>query len=492
MNKSKSVREVSTTSNVGLFLGPVLFALIMGSESFGAGELGDAGRVLALAVWMLCWWVTEAVPIPVTALLPMILLPLLGIFSMSEATAPYSNPVIYLFMGGFIIALAMERNKLHLRIALNLIRITGTRPDGIILGFFLATMFLSMWISNTATAVMMLPIALSILQLMQATNPGLERKKGFRNFAFALMLGIAYAANIGGVITIIGTPPNVVLVGYMQELYGVSLDFSRWLLVGLPIGLVMGALMYLFLVKVAYPNRLGPIAGSAEMIQDQLDTLGPIRSAEIRTTGVLVFTALLWIFRNPLNNVLPNPFLNDTIIAMVGGLLVFLIPATRLQGRKLLDWKSMERLPWGILLLFGGGMSLAKGMEVVGIIQEIGSYISENQWFSVALLVLALTAVSLFLTEVMSNVALVTIFLPVVMGIADGLGASVLVFAIPVTMASSFAFMLPISTPPNAILFSSGYIGIKDMMKAGVVLNFLAILLLWAAAYSLISWVYMP
>ncbi|MDN3686717.1 SLC13 family permease [Cyclobacterium jeungdonense] len=490
MNVSGNTSNVSAANTFGLFLGPILFAVFFAGDYVAIWALDDSGSVLALGVWMLCWWVTEAVPIPVTALLPMILLPLMGVFEMSEATAPYANPVIYLFMGGFIIALAMERNKLHLRIALNLIKFTGTRPDGIILGFYLATLFLSMWISNTATAVMMLPIALSILQLIQSTNPDLAGKKGFSNFAFALMLGIAYAANIGGVITIIGTPPNVVLVGYMQELYGVSLDFSRWLLIGLPIGLIMGLLMYMLLVKVAYPNKLGHIAGSAKVIQDQLNALGPVSTAEIRTTGVLVMTALLWIFRNPLNKLLPNAFLNDTIIAMIGGVLVFLIPASRLDGRRLLDWKSMQRLPWGILLLFGGGMSLAKGMEAAGIIQGIGGYISENQWFSVAALVLALTAVSLFLTEVMSNVALVTIFLPVVMGIANGLGEEVLLFAIPVTMASSFAFMLPISTPPNAILFSSGFIGMREMIKVGIVLNLVAILLLWISAYTLIYWVY--
>ncbi|MFO7826691.1 MAG: DASS family sodium-coupled anion symporter [Cyclobacterium sp.] len=490
MSQVTSKNERKTSAILGLFLGPVVFSVVLYLAFLLTGEMGPASKVMALAAWMLCWWVTEAVPIPVTALLPMVFFPLLGIFDMGAATAPYSNPIIYLFMGGFIIALAMEKNKLHLRIALNLITITGTRPDGIILGFYLATVFLSMWISNTATAVMMLPIAMSIVQLIQANNPALTKEKGFSNFAFALMLGIAYASNIGGVITIIGTPPNVVLVGYMQELYDYPLDFNRWLLVGVPVAAVMLLLMYLLLVKILYPSNLGRLAGSAEVIRDQLQALGPIRSGETRTAGVLVLTALLWIFRNPVNQMLPSPLLNDTLIAMSGGILMFLVPAAHLNGPKLLDWKSMQRLPWGILLLFGGGMTLAKGMETAGIIQQIGSYIADNQLLSVSLLVLALTAVSLFLTEVMSNVALVTIFLPVVMAIAEGMGEQVLVFAIPVTMASSFAFMLPISTPPNAILFSSGFIRIKDMMRVGIWLNLIAILLLWLAAYSLIKWVY--
>jgi len=420
----------------------------------------------------------------------MVLFPLLGIFDMREATLPYSDPVIYLFMGGFIIALAMEKNKLHLRIALNLIRITGTKPDGIILGFYISTAFLSMWISNTATAVMMLPIAMSIIQLIQADNKALAEQKGFFNFAFALMLGIAYAANIGGVITLIGTPPNVVLVGFMQQFYDYSLDFNRWLLVGLPVGGTMLVVMYLLLVKWIYPNRLGYIAGSDQVIRQQLAALGPISKAEVRVTLVVVLTAFCWILREPLNTLFQTRLLNDTIIAMVGGMLMFVVPANKLGTGNLLDWKSMQRLPWGILLLFGGGMALAKGMESAGIIQAIGAYVSENLTLSVVFLVLALIFVTLFLTEVMSNVALVTIFIPVVMGIADGVGESVLMFVIPVTMASSFAFMLPISTPPNAILFSSGFIPIKQMMKVGVWLNIISIFVLWLAAFTLIRWVF--
>lgn len=477
-------------SAIGLWLGPLIFFLVIASSWTGIWTDSPAIRVIALAAWMIIWWISEAVPIPVTALLPMVLFPLLGIFDMRGATLSYSDPIIYLFMGGFIIALAMEKNKLHLRIALNLIRITGTKPDGIILGFYLSTAFLSMWISNTATAVMMLPIAMSIIQLIQADNPALSKQRGFFNFAFALMLGIAYAANIGGVITLIGTPPNVVLVGFMQQFYDYSLDFNRWLLVGLPVGGSMLVVMYLLLVKGFYPNRLGNIAGSDQVIRQQLAELGPISKAEVRVSLIVIFTALCWILRGPLNSLLQTNLLNDTIIAMVGGLLMFVVPAKKTGGENLLDWPSMQRLPWGILLLFGGGMSLAKGMEAVGIIQVIGSYVSENLTLSVVFLVLALVFVTLFLTEVMSNVALVTIFIPVVMGIADGLGQSVLMFVIPVTMASSFAFMLPISTPPNAILFSSGFIPIKEMMKVGVWLNLISIFILWLAAFTLIKWVF--
>jgi len=414
----------------------------------------------------------------------------MGIFDMKGATLPYADPVIYLFMGGFIIALAMEKNKLHQRIALNLIRVTGTKANGIIGGFYLATAFLSMWISNTATAVMMLPIAMSIVQLILAANRDMVHHQGFVHFSFTLMLGIAYAANIGGVITLIGTPPNVVLVGLMQQFYGVSLDFNRWLLIGLPVGGVMLLIMYVFLVRVLYPNRLGQIAGSDQVIQDQLRDLGPISKAEVRVSLVLVGTALCWILREPLNLLFQTNLLNDTIIAMTGGICMFLVPAGVGTDAKLLDWKSMKELPWGILLLFGGGMSLAKGMEAAGIIQAIGAYVAGTSTISLAWLILGLILVCLFLTELMSNVALVTIFLPVVFGIADGMGEEVLPFVIPITMASSFAFMLPISTPPNAILFSSGLISIKEMMKVGIWLNLVAVLLLWLVSLSLVRWVF--
>ena len=490
MKNANQKNTISKLSTVGILLGPFIFFLILAFSWLGIWADSPAIRVIALAAWMIIWWISEAVPIPVTALLPMVLFPLLGIFDMRGATLPYSDPIIYLFMGGFIIALAMEKNKLHLRIALNLIRITGTKPNGIILGFYISTAFLSMWISNTATAVMMLPIAMSIIQLIQAGNQELSKQKGFFNFAFALMLGIAYAANIGGVITLIGTPPNVVLVGFMQQFYDYSLDFNRWLLVGLPIGGSMLLIMYLLLVKGFYPNRLGQIAGSDQVIRQQLAELGPITKAEVRVSMIVVFTALCWILREPLNSLFQTSLLNDTIIAMVGGLLMFVTPSRNAGSGNLLDWPSMQRLPWGILLLFGGGMSLAKGMEAAGIIQAIGTYVSENLTLSVVFLVLALVFVTLFLTEVMSNVALVTIFIPVVMGIADGFGQPVLMFVIPVTMASSFAFMLPISTPPNAILFSSGFIPIKEMMKVGIWLNLISILILWLAAFTIIKWVF--
>jgi solute carrier family 13 (sodium-dependent dicarboxylate transporter), member 2/3/5 len=475
----------------GLFLGPLLFLLLF-SGILPAVFSPEATKVLAVAAWMICWWITEAIPIPATALLPIILLPLLGVFGLPEATAPYADPIIFLFMGGFILAIALEKQRLHLRIALNLIRFTGTNPNGIILGFTLATAFLSMWISNTATAVMMLPIALSVISLLQqqyeASSAG--NSKGFYYFGLSLMLSIAYAANIGGVMTIIGTPPNVVLVGYMRQFYNYDLTFGTWLLVGVPVGVVLLALNYLLLVKVFFPNRIPGLAGSRALIEEQVRGLGKFSRGEKRVSVVFILTAFAWIFRSPLNELIGTNLLNDTVIAMAGGLSTFLVPVSLKKGEFLLDWKSMDRLPWGILLLFGGGLALAKAMEATGIIQLVGQAIADQGQVRLWVLLLLVTSVSLFLTEVMSNVALATIFLPVVFGLADGLQLPPLLLAIPVTMATSFAFMMPISTPPNAVVFSSGHIRVQEMIKVGLVLNLLSILVLLLASFTLVRWVY--
>lgn len=446
--------------------------------------------VLGVASWMVTWWITEAVPIPVTSLLPIILFPLLGIFDIITATASYSDPVIFLFMGGFIIALAMEYNNLHLRIALKLIKLTGSKPNGIILGFYIATFMLSMWISNTATAVMMLPVALSIVNLFKIQNPQIENQEGFKNFCLTLMLGIAYAANIGGVMTIIGTPPNVVMVGMVKQFLSIEVDFNSWLLIGIPIGVIMLGIMYVLLIYVFYPNKMSKIAGSEELIHSQLENLGPMRSAEIRVSLIVLGTALAWIFRAPLNELIGNPNLNDTLIAMVGGILMFVVPSGQHDKKYLIGWPQMDRMPWGILLLFGGGLCLAKAMEASGIVLEVGNFVSSVNYIPQWALILLLTFTSLFLTELMSNVALTTIFIPVVIGIATGMGVPPLILVIPVTLAASFAFMLPIATPPNAILFSSGFIKMKDMIRAGIWLNIISTLIILLFALTIIGWVY--
>ncbi len=463
-------RQSTTPKIIGFLLGPLLFFIIL----FAAGN-NDIGRVLAVASWMITWWVTEAAPIPVTALLPLVLLPYLGIFTVKESTAPYASPIIFLFMGGFMIALGLEKHNLHKRIALNLIRITGTSGDGIILGFMIATALLSMWISNTATAVMMLPIAMSVVQLLLQDN---EMTNGDKRFALGLMLSIAYSANIGGAMTIIGTPPNVVMTGYLNDLANYEMAFSRWLIIGIPAGITILASSYLLITKVLFASGVKEIKGSDELIKNKLKSLGPISREEKLVTLVFIITATCWVFKQNINALIGMPFLSDATTAMAGGILMFIVPVDFGRGKFLMDWDDTLRLPWGILILFGGGMCLAKGMEKSGIIEVIGQYVAQNSELGLLALIAIVTTIVLFMTELMSNVALVTIFIPVIIGVANGLGINPLYLVIPSTIASSCAFMMPISTPPNAIVFASGHIRIKDMMRAGILLNIVSIMIL--------------
>jgi sodium-dependent dicarboxylate transporter 2/3/5 len=467
-------KTMTLEKTIGLFVAPLMFLLILAlPPQWGLSP--EAWRVIALAMLMLVWWVTEAVPIPVTSLLPMIGLPLLGISDMKTATAPYANPVVYLFFGGFMIALAMERWNLHRRIALNIVKWTGTNANGIIFGFMLATGFMSMWISNTATTVMMLPIAVSVIGLLlsdQYQGGG----KGMKNFALCLMLGIAYASNIGGIATLVGTPPNVVFKAFIQKTYNVEVNFLSWMLVALPFSATLLLFTYYFLVKILYPNRLGAFEGAQQIIEAEVERLGPMQKGEKRTLAVFVSTALLWIGGGLVNAVNPWFQLSDEIVAVLAAVALFLVPVDFKKGIFIMEWKWAERLPWGILLLFGGGLSLADALAKTGVIDLIGAQF-EGMAGMGFWLILGLTAVSLFLTEVMSNVALVTIFLPVVAGIANGAGIDPLQICASVTMAASCAFMLPMSTPPNAIVFASGHIKIAQMAKAGIVLNLASILL---------------
>jgi solute carrier family 13 (sodium-dependent dicarboxylate transporter), member 2/3/5 len=459
----------------GLFAGPLVFLVLL-LLPVPAEMTPQAWRVIATAGFMLVWWVTEAVPIPVTALLPIVCLPLLDVSDIRTAAAPYANPVVFLFMGGFMLALAMERWELHKRIALNIVRLTGTNANGILLGFMLATAAISMWISNTATAIMMLPIALSVIELL-TRNRSDYPEKGKRNFALSMMLAVAYAANIGGTATIIGTPPNVVFAGFIKQTYGYEVSFAKWMLIGVPFAVILLLFCYLLLVKVLHPNRLGNFAGAGELIRQEVAQLGRMSKGERLTLMVFIFTALAWISRSGINNLIPGLNLSDEGIAMIATVALFAVPENFQEGRFLLKWEDTMRLPWGILLLFGGGLSLAGALSDTGIVELIGNQFEgiEHAGFWV---IIGLTTVSLLLTEVMSNVALVTMFLPVVAGIAGGMEINPLLVCIPVTLAGSCAFMFPMSTPPNAIVFASGYLTIPQMVRAGVLLNILSILLI--------------
>jgi len=475
------------TKLAGLVLGPVLFLVL--SSLLPTSLSYKAIIILSLGAWMVIWWATEAIPIPATALLPMILFPLFSVSTVKDASAPYGDPVIFLFMGGFILALGLEKYNLHTRIALNLIRLTGTSGNGIILGFMLATALISMWISNTATAVMMLPIANSVTNLL-AKEMGKQDDPRFKKFATGLMLGIAYAASIGGLATIIGTPPNVVMVGYMKRFYNLDVSFSSWMIVGIPLMVAILGGCYFIITRVLYRNHLPAIEGSAKLIENKLTELGKISKAEKLVMLIFSITCFFWIFRQNINGFIGKNLLDDTTIAMTGGIIMFLMPLNLKESKFVLDWTDMKNLPWGILLLFGGGLCLADGMADAGLVQLVGEKISSQHAMGPVTLILLLSLISMGLTEVMSNVALTTIFVPVVFGIAEGFHISPILLAMPVTFAASCAFMMPVSTPPNAILFASGYIKMKEMMKTGLLLNLFSLVIIFIISITLVQWVY--
>ncbi len=482
---------VQSSRQIGFFLGPLLFVILWITlpETFISP---GANKVVAIAAWMITWWVAEAVPIPITSFLPLILFPLLGVMKMREAAAPYANPIIFLFLGGFMIALALEKHRLHERIALNLIRVTGTSGNGIILGFMIATGFISMWISNTATAMMMLPIALSVINLLKS-NPTVmphELPKNERNFAMGLLLMVGYAATLGGLATIIGTPPNVVFAGLLDEFYHQKLNFGKWMLVGVPVAALLLSSTHLIITRVLFPNNLKKVEGTDELIKTKLQELGNISREEKLVLTIFGLTSFFWIFQQAWNNyIFKQDLLNDTNIAMMGGLLMFVVPVDIRSFRFLLTWRDTYHLQWGILFLFGGGLCLAEGLEHTGIIQTMGQWIAGQSSFNVGL-ILALIVATVLLSEFMSNVALVQIFVPVIFGIADSMHVNPILLAMPVTLAASIGFMFPIATPPNAIVFSSGYIRMKDMVKAGILLDIVCIIICFLASLTLVKWVY--
>lgn len=478
------------SKKIGLFLSPIVFvAMLALPPQFGLKP--DAWHVLALGMLMLGWWVTEALPLPVTSLVPLVVLPLMGISQPKEVGAFYGDPIVFLFLGGFMLALAMEKWNLHRRIALTIVRWTGTNANGIVLGFMVATAVMSMWISNTATTIMMLPIALSVISLLSENslvNATASQKKGMANFSKTIMLGIAYAASLGGMATLIGTPPNVVFKGYMQK-NGYQVDFFDWMMVGVPLTITLVLITYFVNVKLIFPNRLGKFEGARELIGSELKLLGKPSKAEKRIFWLFMVTVALWISSGFITQAIPSLKLTDDMIAVAAAISLFLIPVDSKNGVFLLDWDSTSKLPWGILLLFGGGLALADALYKTGLIDLIGSAFHGSQ-INRILFVLALTAATVLLSEIMSNVALVVVFLPVVSGIAQGVGIEPILLAVPMTLAASCGFMLPMATPPNAIVFANGHLRIMDMVKSGFWLDILSILAITLVAETLVLWVF--
>lgn len=461
---------------ISLLIGPLLFILCL--------LLGDSSNIqikmIAVALWMLSWWITNVLPIGVTALLPLILFPMLGILDLKSTAANYAHPVIFLFLGGFILGLAIEKWMLHKRIALNILKISGEKPVNIVLGCMLATSLLSMWISNTATTVMMLPIGMSVINLL-GDRFSADKKSG--NFALSILIGIAYAANIGGIGTLIGTPPNLVLASIVEESNLGTISFASWFMFAIPLVILLFITAFLINTKLIFPIKIKKLEGIKGLISEELLKLGKFTSGEKRVLSILVFTATLWIFRGQLTKIDLFSHLSDTIIAIIATFLLFIIPSGKKKKQPLLVWEDTTKLPWGILLLFGGGLSLAKGLSVSNIVVVIGDWISANTIPSVLIVIFTITIFAIFLTEVMSNVALVSVFIPISFVIAQNLGLSELQLAVPLTIGASCAFMFPISTPPNAVVFASGKIKMGQMAKAGILLNLICLVLISIYCY---------
>ncbi|WP_375582283.1 SLC13 family permease [Cyclobacterium xiamenense] len=472
------------TKKIGLILGPLVF---LGFYFFASPEgLSESGTsLLAITLWIAIWWITEAIPIAATALLPLVAFPLTGVMGIKATSIPYSDPMVLLYMGGFMIAVSIEKWNLHKRIALQIISFLGTDLKKIILGFMVATAFLSMWISNTATSLMMLPIAIAVVMQVSQSNEAVQQTLGQ-----SLMLGIAYSASIGGLATIIGTPTNVILVGVVKSTYGIEISFGEWMLIGFPIALGLLLICWYYLVNWAFrfPKTL-KLQGGKEEIKRQLTELGPISKQEKRVLWVFIAVSFSWISRSFLLQQFV-PALTDTIIALTGVLLLFVLPAGNEKNEHLLDWKVAEKIPWGILILFGGGLALAEGFQETGLANWIGKQFILLQNFPFWLFLLLIIAAVNFLTEITSNVATASMLLPILAAVALAMGVHPYGLMIGATMAASCAFMLPVATPPNAVVFGSGYLTIPVMMRTGFFLNLLSIVFILILTLFYLPWVW--
>ncbi len=489
-----------TRKSIGVVLGPLTFLAIFVTTPFGL----DAGptAVLASTAWVVVWWVTEAVPIPVTSLLPIVLFPVTGVMSAARTTAPYADPIVFLLLGGFLLALAIERWNLHHRLSLLIISTVGTSGKGLVLGFMVATAFLSMWISNTATAMMMVPIGAAVIVELTAIggrrSPPLDREdildpnEPFEvdgqllhdledgpfdlpntSFGLALMLAIAYGASVGGAATLIGSPPNAVLAGVAESNLGIEIGFLEWMLVGVPLAITFLLITWALLVVLLRPT-IDREPGRADVIDEQLRELGAMTTGERRVLLVFGLVASAWVLR-PFVLQPVVPMLSDTVIAIIGGVLVFLIPV---DGERLLDWEYTSRVPWGVLLLLGAGFSIARGFQESGLDSVVATAIADLGVTELGVMILLVATVVIFLTNVTSNTATASLFMPITLSIGLAIGMTPLTLMATAAFAASFAFMLPVATAPNAIVFGSGYMTIPEMVKIGFALTLPAILVI--------------
>ncbi|MBN2805985.1 MAG: SLC13/DASS family transporter [Prolixibacteraceae bacterium] len=480
----------------GLYAGLMLALLILLFADLDP-EHPQITRTLAVAVLMAVWWITEAVPLAATSLLPVVLFPLLGIMDGKTVSSAYFNHVIFLFIGGFIIALAMQRWNLHKRIALRILMFTGVSPGRILLGFMLSTAFLSMWISNTATAMMMIPIVLSIISKLEESLG----KKNVSKYAIGLLLGIAYSASIGGIATLVGTPPNLSFARIFQIYFpeAPAISFASWFLSAMPVTIILFGITWVLLYTLYAPRKASWKHDLRDSFSEQYQQLGKMKREEKLVLADFILVALLWFFRCDLNlgwinipgweNLFESPqYLNDGTVAIAMALLLFILPSKE-KGKALMNWKTANKLPWGIVLLFGGGFALAGGFKDSGLSLWFGQQLSFAQDFPPVLVIASICMMLTFLTELTSNTATTEMFLPILAGLSITIGVNPLLLMLPATLSASMAFMLPVATPPNAIIFGTRRIKTTQMAKTGVLLNLIGIVVITLVVYYWGQWV---
>ena len=477
-------RPVETYQIVGRILGPAIFVVMLLADQWQGVMSTEAWRTAAVGLWMAVWWATEAIPVPVTAFLPLVVFEPLGITSIRDAAAPYANPTIFLFMGGFMMALALERWNLHRRIALAVVANTGTDGRRLIGGFMFVCAILSMWMTNTSTTMMLLPIVLSVTAVVRDNVPDVSDKTR-QDFQIAMLLGLAYSASIGGLATLIGTPPNALLMGFMAENYGIEISFARWMLVGIPVSLVMLPIAWILLTKYLFPCNIPASQAVKDHLHGLRQELGEMSTPERRVAIIFACLIMSWMLRRPITDWLGLSGVSDTGIVMTAALLLFMLPSGDAKQPRLMTWEDVTRLPWGVLILFGGGLSLAAAVSGSGLALWLGELLAPLNAWGTAVLVVASVAMVIFLTELTSNLATTATLLPVMGAIAIQAGVPPIVLTVPITIAASCAFMLPVATPPNAIVFSTGAISIPQMVRAGIFLNLIGIVIVSIAALVL-------
>ncbi len=494
MTRISSRRGLAPSQVAFLLLGAAGFLLVLAS-GWGGAEAVSARRLGAVAFMMACWWVGEAIPLAATALLPIALFPLLGILPAPETCAQYGHHLIQLFLAGFLLARALSAWKLDTRLALFVVAIVGNNPRLIVLGMMLVTAFLSMWVSNSATAAMMMPVGMAVVAysatLLERDQPGVDTRPGHFRFGIAVMLGIAYSASIGGVGTLVGTPPNVLLAGMLEELAGVRISFAQWMLVGVPVVLLALPLVWAWLVFWAQPPEVRRLPGGRDLVRKELALLGPVGPGGWLTTAIVALTALGWLTRPIWEQlVAPGGFVKDASVGMLGAVLLFLVPSFEEPGRRLLDRSCWKHIPWNVLLLFGGGLALARAFVSTGLDEILGRGVLGMSSIPLPVFIFVITLVVILLTEFASNTASTAMILPLLAASAIALSVPAPLLMVPAALAASMAFMMPAGTPPNAIVFGSGYVSLPAMIRSGIGANLIALLVIEGICLSIVAWIW--